>query len=573
MAITTASQSQLGQDTAKNSQIVTTSVRLINSGGGAAAGPNITSIIVTDSGYNTLDDTAAATSNSYIRILGTGFQSTANVFLNGTMVPKANVTFVSSTELRAVLPVSNTGNYALGVFNSNSAGALYSSSFVISTMPQWLTSATLANTAANTAFSTTLSATSDSSVTYSNTTALPAGTTLASNGYFSGTISTGVLTTYSFDVKATDAENQDSTRTFSVTVTVGPSLGQLYTWGANDQGQLGLNDLTYRSSPTQVGTGTDWSSIKNGPGPAILAKKTNGTLWAWGNGLSGKLGTNDQVYRSSPVQIGTNTNWNKFAIGINSSVATKTDGTLWTWGTGIYGALGNNNRNNDYFSPIQVGANQTWNDVALYYQSVFSIKTDGTLWSWGENNSGQLGINNRTYRSSPTQVGTGTNWSKISTFVAITAAIKTDGTLWTWGTRVNGVQGLNDNVYRSSPTQVGTGTTWSAVEIGSNHCLAIKTDGTLWGWGLNNSGQLGLNDTVSRSSPVQIGTTTNWSKIAPFGNASSALKTDGTLWTWGTGAGGRLGTNDTVSRSSPVQIGTNSWTTLQAASGSAFTIA
>jgi hypothetical protein len=214
MAITTASQSQLGQDTAKNSQIVTTSVRLINSG--ASTGPAITSVIVTDSGYNTLDDTAAATSNSYIRILGTGFQSTANVFLNGTMVPKANVTFVSSTELRAVLPVSNTGNYAVSVYNSNSSGALYSSSFVISTMPQWLTSANLTNVPANTPFSTTLSASSDSNITYSNTTALPAGTTLAANGLFSGAISTQA--TYTFDVKATDAENQDTTRTFNLTI-------------------------------------------------------------------------------------------------------------------------------------------------------------------------------------------------------------------------------------------------------------------------------------------------------------------------------------------------------------------
>jgi hypothetical protein len=217
MSVKTASQSQIGQDTAKNSQIVTTAVRLVNSG--ASTGPSISSIIVTDSGYNNLDDTAAATSNSYIRILGTGFQSTANVFLNGTMVPKANVTFVSSTELRAVLPVSNTGNYAVSVYNSNSAGALYSSSFVISTMPQWLTSATLANVISNTVFSNTLVATSDSSVTYSNTTILPTGMTLLSNGYFSGNISVANTTTYSFDVKATDAENQDTSRTFSLTTT------------------------------------------------------------------------------------------------------------------------------------------------------------------------------------------------------------------------------------------------------------------------------------------------------------------------------------------------------------------
>lgn len=245
MAITTASQSQIGQETAKNSQIVTTSVKLVNSG--ASTGPSISSIVVTDSGYNTLDDTAAATSNSYIRILGTGFTSTANVFLNGTMVPKANVTFTSSTELRATLPVSNTGNYAVGVFNSNSAGALYSSSFVISTMPQWLTSATLANVAVNTQFSNTLSATSDSSVTYSNTTILPTGVILLSNGYYYGTITSN--NTYSFDVKATDAENQDSTRTFSLTALQSYRYFRVTLNSVNGGGaQAQLTELSFRDS-------------------------------------------------------------------------------------------------------------------------------------------------------------------------------------------------------------------------------------------------------------------------------------------------------------------------------------
>jgi hypothetical protein len=227
MSITTASQSQIGQETAKNSQIVTTSVRLINSGASIGpTGPSISSIVVTDSGYNNLDDTAAATSNSYIRILGTGFESTANVFLNGTMVPKANITFVSSSELRAVLPVSNTGNYAISVYNSNSSGALYSSSFVISTMPQWLTSTTLTGVTTNTQFSNTLSATSDSSVTYSNTTILPTGVILLSNGYYYGTITSA--NTYSFGVKATDVENQDSTRTFSLSASLPVAADDFY---------------------------------------------------------------------------------------------------------------------------------------------------------------------------------------------------------------------------------------------------------------------------------------------------------------------------------------------------------
>jgi hypothetical protein len=336
MSIKTVSQSQLGQDTAKNSQIVTTAVKLINSG--ASTGPAITSVIVTDSGYNTLDDTAAATSNSYIRILGTGFQSTANVFLNGTMVPKANVTFVSSTELRAVLPVSNTGNYAVSVYNSNSAGALYSSTFVISTMPQWLTSATLANTQSGIAFSRTLSATSDSNITYSNTTALPAGTTLAANGLFSGTITVGSQTTYSFDVKATDAENQDSTRTFSLTTTFIPTYRYLRVVinsvnGGGSQAQL--TELSLRdsngslitqslSSPVAPSAGS-LSNLINDASPSNDDTNMNPLPFTLNYDLlSGKVLGTDVKF----LQIGSSDDSTRYASSI--TVSGSNDNSNWT---------------------------------------------------------------------------------------------------------------------------------------------------------------------------------------------------------------------------------------------------
>ena len=568
MAITTASQSQLGQDTAKNSQIVTTSVRLVNSG--ASTGPSISSIIVTDSGYNTIDDTAAATSNSYIRILGTGFTSTANVFLNGTMVPKANVTFVSSSELRAVLPVSNTGSYAVGVFNSNSAGALYSSSFVISTMPQWLTSATLNNAASDTPFSITLSATSDSSVTYANTTALPAGTTLAANGLFSGTISTGTETTYSFDVKATDAENQDSSRTFQVTVTVGPGPGAMYTWGRNNSASLGLSDSTYRSSPTQVGSATNWKLVSVGT-YETSAIKTDGTLWYWGRNYFGAAGLNDSNQsKNIPTQIGTNTNWNLSTIGTYAHLAIKTDGTLWAWGSNQRGTMGNNAAQigTGASSPVQIGTNTNWSLVDHSGYSVLAIKTNGTLWAWGNNFYGEVGLGagDTTNRSSPTQVGTNTNWSLIKNGQYQNAAIKTDGTLWTWGYNNYGQLGNNSMNTIYSPTQVGSATNWRSINCIDHMAIAIKTDGTLWTWGRNQNGQLGHGNTVYQSSPTQVGTATNWktcsaSRLGP----SMATKTDGTLWTWGNNHNGQSGTNNLIVYSSPVQIGSKTtWQTIRA---------
>ena len=151
-------------------------------------------------------------------------------------------------------------------------------------------------------------------------------------------------------------------------------------------------------------------------------------------------------------------------------------------------------------------------------------------WSWGTNTtaaaSGQIGLGDVTNRSSPVQVGALTNWSSISggnpTFAT---AIKTDGTLWSWGSNSLGELGLGNVTARSSPVQVGALTAWSKVSSGFQCTVAIKTDGTLWSWGRNNSGGLGLGDATNRSSPVQVGALTTWISVSLCGgvaNRSSA---------------------------------------------------
>jgi alpha-tubulin suppressor-like RCC1 family protein len=423
------------------------------------------------------------------------------------------------------------------------------SGITYSSEPSWVTSSPLGNQAADIAFNVTLSATGASSYSVAAGSTLPAGTTLAANGYFSGTVSIGAETTYTFSVVATDAENQDSSKTFQVTVTVTPQ-GRLYGFGGNSDGRLGLNDQTPRSSPVQVGTGADWTNVKLGGTKHALALKSDGTLWAWGAGGFGELGTNDITYRNSPTQIGTNTNWSKIAAGSLFSLAIKTDGTLWGWGAennlGAAPGGGFGRRS----SPVQVGADNTWSSIDTVSNTAFATKTNGTLWSWGYNDYGQLGLNTRaaSYISSPTQVGTDTNWL----LVRGTSAIKTTGTLWTWGQNLYGQLGQNDTVHRSSPTQVGAGTNWSSVDCGAAPVAAVKTDGTLWNWGLFTA----LNDGVYKSSPTQVGAGTNWSTVLNARNGVGAVtKTDGTLWIWGLGNSGMLGQNNTDNKSSPVQLG------------------
>lgn len=239
----------------------------------------------------------------------------------------------------------------------------------------------------------------------------------------------------------------------------------------------------------------------------------------------------------------------------------KSDGTLWAWGSNSSGQIGNGGTA-DVFSPVQITSNTTWSQVAVGGSFSAAI-CDGTLWTWGLNSSGQLGLGDFTTRSSPVQVGSLTTWTHVAAGNSFMIARKSDGTLWAWGSNTNSQLGLGDAVTRSSPVQIGTGTSWSAIAAGSDHTLAIQSTGTLWSWGLNSSSQLGDGTSTLRNTPVQIGSALTWSKVACGGTSSYALKTDGSLWAWGSNASGQLGLGNSTTQSSPTQVGSlTTWTAI-----------
>ena len=382
---------------------------------------------------------------------------------------------------------------------------------------------------------------------------------------------TGTITTKFVDEKGVDLGRQLVEKDYLISVypNLVPQLKSagLFTWGRNLNGQLGDGTVTNRSSPVQTITySTNWKFASCGYN-FTAATKTDGTLWGWGNNQYGQLGDNSAVHRLSPVQnITFASNWLQVSCGSNHTAAIKTDGTLWTWGRNAYGNLGNNSMTfTGISSPIQtISGGTNWGSVSCGYSLTGAIKTDGTLWLWGDNDRGQLGDNTRLHRSSPVQTVTGgTNWSQVSCGSNHTAAIKTDGTLWIWGRNAYGQLGDNTLTSKSSPVQtIAGGTNWSSVACGSEITAAIKTDGTLWTWGINNIGQLGDNTLINRSSPVQtIAGSINWKKVSTGNFHIAAIKTDGILWTWGQNAFGNLGDLTVSNKSSPIQVisGANTW--------------
>ena len=361
--------------------------------------------------------------------------------------------------------------------------------------------------------------------------------------------------------------------TFTAT---GP-VGRLFSWGqdTNSRGTLGLNDRTQRSSPVQVG-GISWKNVADLGNGGVnnfygrTAVKDDGSLWTWGINGEGEMGIGNvsPAYYSSPVQIPGST-WQCTSSTYLSRIASKTNGTLWSWGRNSNGILGlNAGSPAQRSSPTQIGTETTWTgtkETMSGGRNVFgAIKTDGTLWVWGQNDNGNLGLNQASAQlagsSSPTQIP-GTTWSKISCNQHGNLALKTNGTLWAWGKNNTGQLGQNDKVQKSSPVQI-PGTTWAFVQSGNYSSGAIKTDGTLYTWGYAFNGMLGHNQGPGghKSSPVQIPGT--WSKISMGEKVSIASKTDGTLWSWGGGENGALGVPSIGegSRSSPVQIPGTEWT-------------
>jgi len=177
--------------------------------------------------------------------------------------------------------------------------------------------------------------------------------------------------------------------------------------------------------------------------------------------------------------------------------------------------------------------------VAAGHDHSLALKRDGSLWAWGRNVEGHLGLGDRDARDRPTRVGDDGDWAAVAAGRGHTVALKRDGSLWAWGDERLGALGLGDAFDRDRPTRVGGDSDWVALAAGWAHTHALKRDGSLWAWGWNDKGQLGLGDRDDRDRPTRVGGDSDWAAVAAGWSHTLALKRDGSLWACGdTHAGG-----------------------------------
>jgi alpha-tubulin suppressor-like RCC1 family protein len=346
--------------------------------------------------------------------------------------------------------------------------------------------------------------------------------------------------------------------------------GTVWGFGKNINGQLGDGSTTNRSSPVAVTGGLSSVAAVAAGADHSLALTSTGTVKSWGLNTQGQLGDGSTTQRTSPVSVtglGSNVIV-AIAAGASHSVALTSTGTVFTWGLNTSGQLGIGSTNpSTSTTAVPVTGLTGVVAIAAHSNHTLALKSDGTLVGWGGNFNGQLGDGtNVTPRSSPVTVLGPSGIARIAAGENFSLALKTNGlatgVLWSWG--YNGYGQLGDGTINSRNKPLNGDSDVVALEGGDFHTLVVSLDGALWAWGGNGSGQIGDGTTVPRYLPMRISSAPEGLSVGGGSSHSLVLASDGKIWSWGGNSVGQLGDGTTQQRLSPVPAGTfqvasNAW--------------
>jgi alpha-tubulin suppressor-like RCC1 family protein len=299
--------------------------------------------------------------------------------------------------------------------------------------------------------------------------------------------------------------------------------GNLYGWGDNSSGQLGASGSAL---PVLIDSNIYWQDLAAagtaGATPALsssysLTRKTDGSFKQMG------------VSPTSSATAALLTDWVVLSAGISHAAAIRADGTIWSWGANTKGQLGDSSIATRT-TPVQTGSATNWVQVAAGAAHSVGLQANGTLWTWGDNSKGQLGTDQMpNYSSSPFQIGSDQSWKAVSAGDNHTLALRSDGTIWAFGDNSSGQLGDGSGATTNFPVQVGTDSDWNSITAHGNISYGIKNNNTLYAWGANNKGQLGDTTTVNKLSPVLVGTNTNSFVIAATSSNGGSISPSGAL--------------------------------------------
>ncbi|MBA3542161.1 MAG: hypothetical protein H0T79_21280 [Deltaproteobacteria bacterium] len=339
----------------------------------------------------------------------------------------------------------------------------------------------------------------------------------------------------------------------------------LWCWGRNDFGQLGLG-MTPRimevTEPRRVGTRTAWASVSTS-GETTCALELDGSLWCWGRNQHGQVGdgrVGEGMPRHEPFQVpGT---WSTVTSGPRHTCAIQGERAS-CWGNGLDGERGDTTNTSETTTPTLVAGDHRWTTIAAGGRATCGIQLDGTLWCWGKNADGQLGIGNPPDKTNaPVQVGVETAWVELALGEEFACGRQEPGVVRCWGNNARGQLGDGTSSGRSVPTAVDNDmvTDWRHLVAGSAHVCAVRASGELSCWGSNTYGKLVLDPAIAiRTIPGAVPGTDTWSSIGLGTHHSCAIDRDGQLSCAGYAATAALGIAGEGSRTIPTDVA-GDWT-------------
>ena len=399
---------------------------------------------------------------------------------------------------------------------------------------------------------------------------LPSGLALDPSGVITG--NPNAAGTYTFTARAIDGAGITASKALTITIN---DPKYVYAWGSSTYGQLGNNSNTAATTPVGVYAANLITAVAIEAGSQhSLALDPYGSVWAWGNNVSGQLGNRTQTASLLPVQVNISTGAYLSDIvavnaGSNHSLALKSNGTVWAWGDNSYGQLGDGTSVGKLYAVRVIGLPTSIVAIAAGGNHNLAMTSDGSVWAWGDNSYGQLGNNTVSASNTPLQVSNNTGTGSLSGITAISAgqnhslALTSDSFVWAWGINTSGQLGNNTLVNSVLPVQVRSSAgdylnSVSAISAGISHNLALIS-GSVWAWGENSYGQLGNNTATASSNAVQVKTgissyLNNIIAISAGQYFNLALSSDGYAWAWGNNDYGQLG--NITNTGSPVAIQT-----------------
>ena len=319
--------------------------------------------------------------------------------------------------------------------------------------------------------------------------------------------------------------------------------GELYAWGVNGSGQLGTGDTSARTTPTRIGSATDWSAVAAAVDHSLGIRggeTGEGTLYAWGLNAGGRTGLGTVADETTtPTQIGTATDWTRivagpsYSIGVRSGTDTSggTDqGGTYAWGTSEAGCLGLG-ATKTATTPTKVSDLQ-FDVIGAGSDHVIARTSEGKLYAWGANASGQLGDGTTDPSTTPKLISAegGHDYLVVAAGSGFSLAIRTPGVgdptpqLWAWGSNDDGRTALGMTTGTTpSPTRVGSADDYQEIACGRAHALATRVGEAgreLYAWGANDSGQLGLGDVTARNAPTRVGGTSTGYTLLTIGQGA-----------------------------------------------------